>query len=127
MTDYAGFVAFWGRAAVVQPVMRAVIVLLASALMVLSGVTSEWVESASARERAPASAPASDGSSDDAACVPERRVPRPGRAGRPLGGRSPVPTAAVGVAGGLACGQSPARPGEAAVAPGHACHSVLRC
>ncbi|MBZ6475968.1 hypothetical protein [Streptomyces griseocarneus] len=119
--------AFWGRAGVLQPVVRAVVVVLASALMMLSGVTSEFVEYASARERAPASAPASDGSSDDAACVPERRVPRPGRAGRPVGGRLPVLTAAVASAGGLSGRQPSARPGEAAVAPGHARHSVLRC
>ncbi|MFI9201266.1 hypothetical protein [Streptomyces sp. NPDC053048] len=118
----------WGRAVLLQPAVRAVVVVLTSLVMVLSGVTSEVVEYASARERPPASSPAADGSCDEyAACVPERRVPRPGRSGRPLGGRPLALAAAAGGAGGLSGRQAPARPGDAVVDPGHARHSVLRC
>ncbi|MEV5242485.1 hypothetical protein AB0K89_25785, partial [Streptomyces cinnamoneus] len=79
----------WGRTGVLQPAVRAVLAVLASVLLVLSGAVAEGMESISVREEIPASAPLADGSSDECtACTAEQRVPRPGRVGRPAGRRA---------------------------------------
>ncbi|WP_190107791.1 hypothetical protein [Streptomyces cinnamoneus] len=120
----------WGRTAVVQPAVRAVLAVLASVLLVLSGAVAEGMESVSVREEIPASAPLADGSSDECtACTAEQRVPRPGRVGRPTGRRA-CPSAlapAAGAAGGLSGRQAPSRPGGVLAADDRAHHSVLRC
>ncbi len=120
----------WGRGALLQPVVRAVVAVLTSVLLVLSAAASEGMELASVREEVPASAPLADGSSDEcAACTAEQRVPRPGRVGRPTGRRACPPALApvAGGAGGSSCRQAPSRPGGDIAATDRAHHSVLRC
>ncbi|MFI1970770.1 hypothetical protein BLA24_09345 [Streptomyces cinnamoneus] len=121
----------WGRVAVPQSVSRAAVALLAAVLLVLSGAASEVVGNASLRDEVPAEAPLLDLASDEcAACAPEQYIPRPGRAGRPTGGRDrpPVLASAAGGAGGLSGAQAvPPRPGDAIAAADRARHFVLRC
>ncbi len=119
----------WGRAAVLQPVVRAVVAVLISVLLAMSGSASAGMEQVSVREEVPASVSLEDGSSDEcAACAPEQRIPRPGRVGRPAGRRTRPPAfaPAAGEAGGLSGRQAPSHSGEA-VGPAPARHSVLRC
>lgn len=119
----------WGRTAVPQSALRAVVAVLASVLLVLTGSASAGMERVSVREEALASASLSDDSSDECvACAPEQRVPRPGRVGRPAGRLvcPPAFTSSAGGTGGLPGGRVPPRPGDT-VAAGHAQHSVLRC
>ncbi|MEV4434928.1 hypothetical protein [Streptomyces sp. NPDC049555] len=119
----------WGRAAVLPPVVRAVVAVLTSVLLVLSGSVSAGAEPVPVRAGAPVSALVEDDSSDECVtCTTEQRVPRPGRVGRPAGRHTcpPAFVPAAGAAGGLPGPRAPARPGDA-VATGHAHHSVLRC
>ncbi|GAA3033357.1 hypothetical protein GCM10020000_08140 [Streptomyces olivoverticillatus] len=107
------------------------VALLLSALLVLAGAASDALGAVPDREEAPASTSLTDASFDEcAACVPEQRVPRPGRVGRPAGRRAcpPALAPAAGETGGLPGRQAaPSRPGEAIAAAARAHHSVLRC